>query len=80
MRNIWMRLKVISSHITNLLEFIRIPSLSPIFDEDWAQNRNLFKAMDHMIAFANKVGIKGATIKPKEEPGRSPFLIVDVAA
>lgn len=36
--------------------------------------------MDHMIAFANKVGIKGATIKPKEEPGRSPFLIVDVAA
>jgi hypothetical protein len=33
-----------------------------------------------MIAFANKVGIKGAVIKPKEEPGRSPFLIVDVAA
>ena len=33
-----------------------------------------------MVKFAEKVGIKGAVIKPIEEPGRSPFLIVDIPA
>jgi acetylornithine deacetylase/succinyl-diaminopimelate desuccinylase-like protein len=54
--------------------------LSPIFDAQWQENRNLFKQMDHLVNFAKKQGIKGAVIKPIEEPGRSPFLIVDVEA
>jgi len=36
--------------------------------------------MDHLISFAQAQNVKGITIKPFEEPGRSPFLIIDVAA
>ena len=59
---------------------MRIPSLSPIFDSEWQTNRNLFKQMDHLVQFTRNQNIEGITIKPLEEPGRSPFLIVDVAA
>jgi len=61
-------------------EFVRIPSLSPIFDDQWQENRNLFKQMYHLVAFAEKVGVRGMKILPKEDPGRTPFLIVDVEA
>ena len=54
--------------------------MSPLFDEQWKENRNLFKQMDHLVSFVNKQDVKGLTIKPLEDEGRSPFLILDVAA
>lgn len=36
--------------------------------------------MDHLVSFTRAQNVEGITIKPIEEPGRSPFLIVDVAA
>lgn len=59
---------------------MRIPSLSPLFDEEWQTNRNLFKQMDHLVNFTRAQNVEGIEIKPLEEPGRSPFLIVDIAA
>jgi acetylornithine deacetylase/succinyl-diaminopimelate desuccinylase-like protein len=66
--------------LTLFLEFIEIESLSPIFDEHWQENRNLFKQMAHLKSFAEGQGLKGMVIKDIEDKGRSPFLIVDVAA
>ena len=40
----------------------------------------MFKQMYHLVAFAEKVGVRGMKILPKEDPGRSPFLIVDIDA
>lgn len=36
--------------------------------------------MDHLVAFARAQNVQGITLKPLEEPGRSPFLLVDIAA
>jgi hypothetical protein len=41
-----------TSYLEGLKEFIRIPSLSPIFDPDWKTNRNLFKQCTHLINWA----------------------------
>ena len=36
--------------------------------------------MDHLVNFFKKQNLLGITIKPMQDEGRSPFLIVDVAA
>jgi len=36
--------------------------------------------MDHLVNFTRAQNVEGITIKPIEEPGRSPFLIIDIAA
>jgi hypothetical protein len=35
--------KFYAEYLEGLKEFVRIPSLSPIFDDKWKENRNLFK-------------------------------------
>lgn len=69
-----------AEYLEGLKEFVRIPSLSPLFDPEWETNRNLFRQMDHLVQFTRAQNVDGITIKPLEEPGRSPFLIIDVAA
>ena len=69
-----------AEYLEGLKEFVRIPSLSPLFDPEWATNRNLFRQMEHLVTYTRSQNIEGITIKPLEEPGRSPFLILDVAA
>lgn len=70
----------VSSFALHIVEFIEIESLSPIFDEDWQNNRNLFKQMTHLREFAEARKVKGISFKEIEDEGRSPFLIVDIEA
>jgi len=67
-------------YLEGLKEFVRIPSLSPIFDEDWQTNQALFKQMDHLMNYAKAQNIAGMKLIPLKDEGRSPFLIVDVDA
>ena len=60
------------------VEFVRIPSLSPLFDPNWQTNRELFRQMEHLVQFTRAQNVQGIKIKPLEEPGRSPFLIIEV--
>ena len=53
--------------------------MAPIFDPEWQTNGNLYKACDHLVNFVKGQDLKGATITPLKDEGRSPFLIVDVA-
>jgi len=69
-----------AEYLEGLKEFVRIPSLAPLFDDQWKENRALFKQMAHLKQFAEARGIKGMVIKDIEDEGRSPFLIVDVEA
>lgn len=61
-------------------EFVRIPSLAPVFDENWLTNGHLYRQCDHLISYLNSQSLKGVTIIPKKDEGRTPFLIVDIAA
>ena len=69
-----------AEYLEGLKEFVRIPSLAPIFDKNWLENRALFTQMEHLVSFAKKVGLEGMQIKDLADEGRSPFLIVDIAA
>lgn len=69
-----------AEYLEALREFVRIPSLSPAFDSEWQTNGALYKACDHMVEFAKSQDIKGVTITALKDEGKSPFLIVDVAA
>jgi hypothetical protein len=53
--------------------------LAPLYDPEWQKNGNLYKQCDHLSNFAQSQNIKGVTITPLKDEGRSPFLIVDVA-
>ena len=38
-----------AEYLEGLKEFVRIPSLSPLYDPEWKTNRNLFRQMDHLV-------------------------------
>ena len=38
-----------SDFLEALKTFVRIESLSPLYDPEWKKNRNLFKQSDHLV-------------------------------
>jgi len=43
--------KFYSEYIENLKEFVKIPSLNPIFDPEWETNKSLDKACELLVKF-----------------------------
>lgn len=54
--------------------------MAPIFDDQWQENGFLYKVCDLLVDFAKSQDLKGCTIIPLKDEGKSPFLIIDVAA
>ena len=46
-----------------LKEFVRIPSLNPIFDPEWKTNKALEKQCEHLVRFVESQGLQGLEIK-----------------
>ena len=69
-----------SEYMPALEEFVRIESLSPIFDPDWQNNKNLEKQCAHLEKFVQSQNLSGVTMHVLKEEGRTPFLIVKVEA
>mmetsp|Transcript_1951 Transcript_1951/g.1412 ORF Transcript_1951/g.1412 Transcript_1951/m.1412 type:complete len:250 (+) Transcript_1951:16-765(+) len=67
-----------TEYLDALKEAVRIPSLSPAYDPEWQQNKNLMKQADHMKAFFEKAALQGASMTVLQDEGRSPFLIVNI--
>jgi len=51
-----------SDYLEGIKEFVRIPSLSPIFDEQWQENKSLVKQCDHLVNFVNSQDLQGVDI------------------
>jgi len=66
--------------LPSLSEFVAIPALSPVFDEDWARSGQLDAAVEHLRGWLEKRGVPGATAEIVRLPGRSPILLFDVPA
>jgi hypothetical protein len=65
-------------YLEAIKEFVRIPSLNPIFDPEWQQNKSLDKQCEHLVNFVKSQGLQGVDIKVLNEENRTPFLIVKV--
>ena len=70
--------KFYTDYLEGIKEFVRIPSLSPIFDPEWETNKNLDKQCQHLVNFVNSQELQGVTMHTLREEGRTPFLIVKV--
>jgi acetylornithine deacetylase/succinyl-diaminopimelate desuccinylase-like protein len=68
-----------AAHVVPLLvDYIRIPNRSPLFDPDWAASGHMQRAVELLAGFAHAQALPGAHVEVVTLPGRTPTLLVDV--
>ena len=66
--------------LPNLMDFIRIPNLSPAYDYNWNTNGLLLKAANLIISYAKSLDIKNSNINLIQDKGRTPLIFIDISA
>jgi len=67
-----------ASILPQLIDYVRIPNKSPMFDADWEANGHMEAAVQLMRRWAETQPLKGMKIEVLRLPGRTPVLMVDV--
>ena len=65
--------------VPQLVEYIRIPNKSPMFDADWQQNGYMDAATEQLAGWARSQDIKGMQVEVVRLPGRTPLIFIEVA-
>ena len=65
--------------VPQLVEYIRIPNKSPMFDADWQANGYMDAATDLLADWARKQDIKGMQVDVVRLPGRTPLIFIEIA-
>lgn len=60
--------------IPALMEFIRIPSLSTLFDPEWEKNGYMERAQEILLQYVDSLQIQGLSYEILKEPGM-PWLV-----
>jgi len=68
------------SILPELIEYVRIPNKSPVFDPDWATHGHMEQAVQLMLRWAEQEvrSLPGAKVEVLRLDGRTPVLMVDV--
>ena len=66
------------SAIPELIEYIRIPNKSPVFDPDWQANGFMDRVVDQFSAWSGKQNIAGMQLEVVRLPGRTPLIYMDI--
>jgi acetylornithine deacetylase/succinyl-diaminopimelate desuccinylase-like protein len=66
--------------IPALVDYVRIPALSPAFDADWAGTGAIDRAVEHLREWAERRPIAGLTVEVVRLDGLTPMLVAEVAA
>ena len=61
-----------------LMDFIRIPNLSPDFDYNWNINGLLDKAANFIMSYIQSLEIKNAKINLIKDKGYTPLIFIDI--
>ena len=64
--------------LPNLIEFIRIPNLSPAYDYNWNTNGLLLKAANLIVSYAKSLDIKKAQINLIQDKGYTPAIFIEI--
>jgi len=67
------------SIVPKVSEYIAIPNQSPDYDPEWATNGLQEKAIHLLLDWVHAQPLVGATVKLLEEPGKTPFMHINVA-
>src|SRR3954452_6340560 len=66
--------------VPQLVEYIRIPNKSPMFDADWASHGYMDAAVDLMQAWAKAQDVPGMTVEVVRLDNRTPLIFIDIPA
>ncbi len=66
------------SIVPQLMDYVRIPNKSPLFDPDWEAHGHMEAAAQLMRRWAESNAVPGSTVELLRLPGRTPLLLVDV--
>ncbi len=66
------------SIVPQLVEYVRIPNKSVLFDPDWEANGHMERAVQLMQRWAANQGLPGMKVEVRRLPGRTPLLFIDV--
>ncbi|QIL20052.1 M20 family metallopeptidase [Thermomonas sp. HDW16] len=69
-----------SEIVPQLVEYIRIPNKSPMFDADWVKNGHMDRAVALMEAWARAQSIPGMQLEVVQLEGRTPLIFLDIPA
>jgi acetylornithine deacetylase/succinyl-diaminopimelate desuccinylase-like protein len=64
--------------VPQLVDYIRIPNKSPMFDADWQKHGYMDDAVKLMEAWARAQNLPGTTIEVVRLPGRTPLIYIEV--
>ena len=64
--------------VPELVEYIRIPNKSPLFDPDWEANGHMQKAVDQIAGWCKRRDIEGLTVEVIQLPGRTPVILMEI--
>ncbi|GAA4861612.1 M20 family metallopeptidase [Luteimonas vadosa] len=66
--------------VPQLVEYIRIPNKSPMFDADWVEHGYMEDAVTLMEGWARKQPIPGMELEVVRLEGRTPLIFIDIPA
>ena len=66
--------------VPRLMDYIRIPNVSPLFDPDWAAHGHMDRAVDLLAGWAKAklAALPGATLEVVRLEGRTPLIYIEV--
>lgn len=64
--------------VPRLVEYIRIPNKSPMFDADWAEHGYMDQAVELLAGWARAQPIAGMQVDVVRLPGRTPLIFIDI--
>ncbi|GAB2661471.1 M20 family metallopeptidase [Arenimonas aestuarii] len=64
--------------VPQLVEYIRIPNKSPMFDANWRENGYMDDAVKLLAGWAKAQPIKGMSVEVVELEGRTPLIYIEV--
>lgn len=66
------------SIIPNLMEYIRIPNKSPLFDPQWQANGHMDKAIELMTDWCKKQSVTGMKLEVVRLENRTPVIFIEI--
>lgn len=64
--------------VPQLIEYIKIPNKSPLFDVDWAKHGYMDQAVALLEVWARQQPITGMRLEVMRLPGRTPLIFIDI--
>lgn len=67
------------SIVPTLLEYVRIPNKSPLFEPDWESLGHMERAVQLLARWCREQNLRGAAVSIRRIEGRTPLLLIDIA-